>query len=129
MLSIPRPTTTSAEFLRDKIRSIVDDPETAETLSPTDHPIGTKRPCLDTNYYDTFNLPHVRLVDLRKHPIRPITETGIDTADESFEFDVIVFATGFDADDRRDRRRRHRGPRRPHARGEVGRRARRPILA
>ena len=52
-----------------KIRSIVDDPETAETLCPTDHPFGTKRPCLDTNYYETFNLPHVRLVDLRKTPI------------------------------------------------------------
>ena len=56
-----------AEFLRDKIRSIVDDPETAETLCPKDHPFGTKRPCLDTGYYETFNLPHVRLVDLRKH--------------------------------------------------------------
>ena len=62
-----------------------------------DHPFGTKRPCLDTNYFATYNLPHVRLVDLRKHPIRAITETGIDTVDESFEFDAIVFATGFDA--------------------------------
>ena len=59
-----------AEFLRDKIRSIVDDPETAETLCPKDHPFGTKRPCLDTDYYETFNLPHVRLVDLRKHADR-----------------------------------------------------------
>ena len=56
-----------AEFIRDKIRSIVDDPETAEALCPKDHPFGTKRPCLDTGYYETFNLPHVRLVDLRKH--------------------------------------------------------------
>ena len=52
-----------------------DDPETAETLCPKDHPFGTKRPCLDTDYYETFNLPHVRLVDLRKHPIATITET------------------------------------------------------
>ena len=88
---------TLAEFIRNKIRSIVKDPETAEALCPTDHPFGTKRPCLDTNYYETFNLPHVRLVDLRKHPIATITETGIDTSSESFEFDVIVFATGFDA--------------------------------
>ena len=86
-----------AEFIRDKIRSIVDDPETAETLCPKDHPFGTKRPCLDTGYYETFNLPHVRLVDLRKTPINTITETGIDTTDETFEFDAIVYATGFDA--------------------------------
>jgi acetyl esterase/lipase len=53
--------------------------------------------CLDSGYYETFNLPHVRLVDLRKTPITTITETGIDTGNESFEFDAIVFATGFDA--------------------------------
>ncbi len=88
---------TFCEFVRDKIRSIVDDPETAETLCPRDHPFGTKRPCLDSNYYQTFNLAHVRLVDLRKHPISTITETGIETADESFVFDAIVYATGFDA--------------------------------
>ncbi len=86
-----------AEFVRSKIRSIVDDPQTAVDLCPTDHPIGTKRPCLDTNYYATYNLPHVRLVNVRKHPIRQLTEEGIDTADESFTFDAIVFATGFDA--------------------------------
>jgi cation diffusion facilitator CzcD-associated flavoprotein CzcO/acetyl esterase/lipase len=86
-----------AEFFRNKIRSIVDDPQTAAELCPTDHPIGTKRPCLDTNYYATYNLPHVRLVNVRKHPIRQVTETGIDTADESFTVDAIVFATGFDA--------------------------------
>jgi cation diffusion facilitator CzcD-associated flavoprotein CzcO/acetyl esterase/lipase len=88
---------TFCEFVRGKIRSIVSDPETAETLCPTDHPFGTKRPCLDSNYYQTFNLPHVRLVDLRKHPIARITETGIDTVDETFELDAIVYATGFDA--------------------------------
>jgi len=88
---------TVCEFFRDKIRSIVRDPETAETLCPKDHFYGTKRPCLDTNYYETFNLPHVRLVDLRKDPIRTITETGIDTASRSFELDAIVLATGFDA--------------------------------
>ncbi len=86
-----------ADFLRDKIRSIVNDPETAETLCPKDHPFGTKRPCLDTGYYETFNLPHVKLVDLRKTPIKTVTETGIETSDETFEFDVIVYATGFDA--------------------------------
>jgi acetyl esterase/lipase len=86
-----------AEMIREKIRSIVDDPETAEALCPKDHPFGTKRPCLDTGYFETYNLPHVSLVDLRKHPIASVTETGIDTVDQSFEFDVIVYATGFDA--------------------------------
>jgi cation diffusion facilitator CzcD-associated flavoprotein CzcO/acetyl esterase/lipase len=86
-----------AELIREKIRSIVADPDTAEALSPTDHPFGTKRPCLDTGYYATFNQPHVRLVNLRKEPITTITETGIETTEESFEFDVIVYATGFDA--------------------------------
>jgi cation diffusion facilitator CzcD-associated flavoprotein CzcO/acetyl esterase/lipase len=88
---------TVCEFMREKIRSIVRDPETAETLSPRNHFYGTKRPCLDTGYFETFNEPHVRLVDLRKDPIRTITETGIDTASRSFGFDAIVFATGFDA--------------------------------
>ncbi len=88
---------TVCEFLRAKIRSIVHDPETAEALCPKSHFYGTKRPCIDTNYYETYNLPHVRLVDLRKEPIRTITEKGIDTAARSFEFDTIVFATGFDA--------------------------------
>ncbi|MDT0275492.1 flavin-containing monooxygenase [Blastococcus goldschmidtiae] len=86
-----------AEMVREKIRSIVDDPETAEALCPKDHYFGTKRPCLDSGYHATFNMPHVRLVDLRKTPITTITETGIDTATESNEFDVIVYATGFDA--------------------------------
>jgi cation diffusion facilitator CzcD-associated flavoprotein CzcO/acetyl esterase/lipase len=86
-----------AEMIREKIRSIVDDQDTAETLCPTDHPFGTKRPCLDTNYFATFNLPHVRLIDLRKQPITAVTESGIDTVDGSFELDAIVYATGFDA--------------------------------
>ena len=97
VLSNPAANHECAEFFRNKIRSIVDDPETAADLCPTDHPIATKRPCLDTNYYATYNLPHVRLVNVRKHPIRQVTETGIDTADESFALDAIIFATGFDA--------------------------------
>ena len=86
-----------AEFVHNKIRSIVDDPEVAETLCPTDHPIGTKRLCLDDNYYATFNQPHVKLVDLHKEPITTITEDGIDTETESYTFDALVMATGFDA--------------------------------
>ena len=88
---------TLAEFIRNKIRSIVHDPETAEALCPKDYPFGTKRPCLDTGYFETFNSPHVSLVDLRQHPLTTITETGLDTSDASYEFDAIVFATGFDA--------------------------------
>ncbi len=88
---------TLAEFIRDKIRGIVNDPVTADLLCPTNHPFGTKRPCLDDNYFDTYNQPHVTLVDLLNDPIQTITETGIDTASGSHEFDAIVFATGFDA--------------------------------
>ncbi len=86
-----------SEFVRNKIRATVKDPATAEVLCPKDYPIGTKRLCVDTNYYQTFNLDHVRLVDLRKHAISTITETGLDLVDESLVFDAIVFATGFDA--------------------------------
>jgi cation diffusion facilitator CzcD-associated flavoprotein CzcO/acetyl esterase/lipase len=86
-----------AEMIREKIRIIVRDPETAEMLSPKGHYFGTKRPCLDTGYFETYNMPHVRLVDLRKQPIVSITEDGIETAGESFGFDAIVYATGFDA--------------------------------
>jgi cation diffusion facilitator CzcD-associated flavoprotein CzcO/acetyl esterase/lipase len=97
LLATPEANDTLAEFVRNKIRSTVTDPETAEALCPKDYPIMTKRLCVDTNYYDTYNLPHVRLVDLRKQPLATITETGIDIAGESLEFDAIVFATGFDA--------------------------------
>ena len=69
----------------------------AETLCPTDHPLGTKRPCLDTNYYDTFNRDNVTLVDVRKSPIVEITPRGLRTANGEYEFDALVFATGFDA--------------------------------
>jgi len=86
-----------AEFMRMKVRSVVKDPEVAELLSPYKHGYGTKRPCMDTGYFETFNKSHVRLVDLNTSPIRSITETGIDFGKESKEFDVIVYATGFDA--------------------------------
>src|SRR5215469_5814600 len=86
-----------AEMIREKIRSAVNDSEIAEALCPKDHYFGTKRPCLDTGYFETFNLPHVRLIDLRQQPIVSITEDGIQTPDEGFDFDAIVFATGFDA--------------------------------
>ncbi|MGW8556640.1 flavin-containing monooxygenase [Streptomyces tubercidicus] len=88
---------TVAEFVRSKIRSIVTDPETAETLSPRTFPFGTKRPCLDTGYYATYNKPHVGIVDLTRTPITEITPSGIRTSDGEHTVDVIVFATGFDA--------------------------------
>jgi cyclohexanone monooxygenase len=88
---------TAAEFIRNKIRSIVKDPQTAEDLCPHDHPLGTKRPCLDTGYYETFNRENVQLVNLRRTPIVEITATGIRTTDHELTFDAIVFATGFDA--------------------------------
>jgi cation diffusion facilitator CzcD-associated flavoprotein CzcO len=88
---------TAAGFVRGKIRSIVKDPETAELLSARDYPIGTKRPCLDTDYYATYNRSHVHLVNLRKTPIEQITEKGIRTSEQEYGFDAIVYATGFDA--------------------------------
>ncbi|MBS0241548.1 MAG: NAD(P)/FAD-dependent oxidoreductase [Proteobacteria bacterium] len=89
---------TASEFVRNKIRSIVKDKETAEALCPNDHPIGTKRLILDTNYYQTYNLPHVKLANIRKNPIAEITPKGIKLADGTqYELDAIVFATGFDA--------------------------------
>ncbi|WP_407176984.1 flavin-containing monooxygenase [Bradyrhizobium sp. STM 3562] len=86
-----------AELIREKIREIVKDPETAEALTPHDHPFGAKRPCLDTNYYATYNRPNVTLVNLRQEPIERITAGGIKTDKRMFDVDVIVFATGFDA--------------------------------
>lgn len=88
---------TLAAFVRSKIRSIVKDPVTAELLSPNSFPIGTKRPCLATDYYETFNKPHVKLVDLRATPITEITEHGVRTLEQAYSFDALVFATGFDA--------------------------------
>jgi cation diffusion facilitator CzcD-associated flavoprotein CzcO len=86
-----------ANLIREKIRTVVKDPETAEALTPHDHPFGAKRPCLDTNYYATYNRPNVTLVNLRQEPITEITATGITTGKRNFDVDVIVFATGFDA--------------------------------
>ena len=88
---------TAAEFIRSKIREIVIDPETARKLTPTDHPFGSKRALIDTNYFETYNRENVELVDIRHSPIREITPKGIRTEDEEFEVDIIVFATGFDA--------------------------------
>ncbi|ORA55706.1 steroid monooxygenase [Mycolicibacterium chubuense] len=97
VMSDPAANHELAEFFRAKIMATVDDPAVAEKLCPSGYPIGAKRVCLDTDYFTTFNRDNVRLVDLRRDPLRSITETGIDTQHESFPADAIVFATGFDA--------------------------------
>jgi cyclohexanone monooxygenase len=88
---------TAARFFRDKIRAIVRDPAVAETLTPRDYPLGTKRLCVDTDYYATFNRDNVTLVDLRKTPIAAITPRGLRTSEAEYTFDSLVFAIGFDA--------------------------------
>ena len=87
---------TVAGFVRRKIRAAVDDPAVADRLTPT-QVIGCKRMCVDTGYFETFNRPNVRLVDLRETPIEAITPTGVRTAAEDVALDTLVFATGFDA--------------------------------
>ncbi|CAM3549384.1 NAD(P)/FAD-dependent oxidoreductase [Bordetella sputigena] len=86
-----------ASFVREKIRAVVKDPVTAEILTPRDHPIGSRRLCVDTDYYESFNRDNVRLVDARRTPIQEITEQGLRTTDAEYEVDIIAFATGFDA--------------------------------
>ncbi|WP_158744076.1 NAD(P)/FAD-dependent oxidoreductase [Acidisphaera sp. L21] len=88
---------TAADFVREQIRATVRDPAVAQQLLPDDHPIGTKRICMDTGYYEAFNRPTVHLVNLRTAPIEAITPTGIRTASQDYAVDAIVFATGFDA--------------------------------
>lgn len=88
---------TAAEFIRAKIRERVADPRTAELLSPRKYPYGTKRPPLETNYYETFNLDHVDLVDVAAAPITEITARGIRLDNAEYPLDAIIFALGFDA--------------------------------
>lgn len=93
----PEANRVSADFVRSRIRDIVKDPATAEKLIPTDYPIGTKRICVDTDYYETFNRENVTLVDVRAAPIETITAEGVRTADGDYALDALVLATGFDA--------------------------------
>jgi cyclohexanone monooxygenase len=86
----------ASEFVREKIRALVDDPKTAELLCPT-HGIGIKRPPNGSGYYEAFNRSTVDLVDLRSEPIQAITETGIRTSTRDRPYDVIIYALGFDA--------------------------------
>jgi cation diffusion facilitator CzcD-associated flavoprotein CzcO len=88
---------TAAEFFRNKIRSIVQDPAVAAMLAPRGYPLGTKRMCVDTDYYVTFNRDNVTLVDLCKTPIETITPHGLRTSEKKYEVDAVVFAIGYDA--------------------------------
>ena len=87
----------AAEFVRRKIREKIRDPQTAEVLTPRSYPLGTKRPCLDVDYFETFNRPNVRLVDVRRDPIDRFSMAGIVAGGVEYAFDDIVLATGFDA--------------------------------
>jgi cation diffusion facilitator CzcD-associated flavoprotein CzcO len=88
---------TVSEWLRKQIQERVDDPVTAEKLTPRDHAFGTKRVPLEDSYYEAFNRDNVELVDVRLAPIREITPTGLRTEEAEYEFDALIFATGFDA--------------------------------
>ena len=88
---------TAANFVREKIAEIVKDPETAKRLQPNSHPIGTKRICIDTDYFAAFNRPNVTLVDIKTNPIEEITEHAVRAGSKDYEVDALVLATGFDA--------------------------------
>ena len=92
----PEVNTEFSEFLADKIRGRVHDKALAEKLIPTDHGFGMRRPPMETFYFEAFNQPNVRLIDLNETPITSITEAGIETAAGEETFDIIVWATGFD---------------------------------
>jgi len=88
---------TAASFVREKIAEIVSDPETARLLQPDSYPIGTKRICIDSDYFAAFNRPNVTLVDIRSNPIQEILPNAVRTASRDYEIDALVLATGFDA--------------------------------
>ncbi|MXO59761.1 cyclohexanone monooxygenase [Altererythrobacter salegens] len=88
---------TLAEFVRGKIRATVKNPATAELLCPDDHPVGSKRMCIDTGYFETFNRDNVTLVGLKAEPIERISSEGVVTAKQAYPCDALVLATGFDA--------------------------------
>lgn len=93
----PKTNEMVSEFIRDKIREAVEDPDLAEKLVPEDHYYATKRPPLHYGYYEALNRDDVSLCDVRENPIQRITPTGIETTDAEHELDMIIYATGFDA--------------------------------
>jgi cation diffusion facilitator CzcD-associated flavoprotein CzcO len=86
-----------SRFLAKKIRQRVKDPKTAEKLIPRNHGFGTRRVPLETHYFEVYNQPNVTLVVVKETPIECVTEKGIRTSAEEHEFDMIIYATGFDA--------------------------------
>jgi cation diffusion facilitator CzcD-associated flavoprotein CzcO len=86
-----------SDYIAERIRRRVDDPEVAEKLIPKDHGFGVQRVPMETHYFEAFNRPNVHLVDLRETPLERVTEKGLKTTERDYEFDVIVYATGFDA--------------------------------
>jgi cation diffusion facilitator CzcD-associated flavoprotein CzcO len=88
---------TISDFVARKIRQRVKDPKTAEKLIPKNHGFGTRRLPLETFYYEVYNRDNVELVDLTETPIGRITAGGIETSTKKYNFDIIIFATGFDA--------------------------------
>jgi cyclohexanone monooxygenase len=96
LIVLPELNEIAAEFVREKIRAVVDDPDTAELLCPRT-PIGCKRLCVDTHYFEAYNRPHVSLVDISDSSIEKVTATGVWARGEEYECDDIVLATGFDA--------------------------------
>jgi cyclohexanone monooxygenase len=88
---------TAADFVREKIAETVEDRATAKLLQPTSYPIGTKRICIDTDYFETFNRPNVTLVDIKTNPIEEILPHAVRTGGKDYEIDALVLATGFDA--------------------------------
>ncbi len=86
-----------SDYIADRIRQRVDDPAIAEKLIPTDHGFGLQRLPLETNYFEVYNQPNVELVDVTETPIQRMTASGIETSDHSYDLDLIVYATGFDA--------------------------------
>ncbi|HMZ71574.1 MAG TPA: NAD(P)/FAD-dependent oxidoreductase [Pseudomonadales bacterium] len=97
ILMTPEANKTISDFIAKKIRQRVKDPKTAEKLIPTDHGFGTRRVPQETHYYEVYNQPNVELVSLIETPIERITPQGIKTSDREREFDIIIYATGFDA--------------------------------
>jgi len=93
----PKANEAACDLYRRKLRDIVHDPDLAEKLSPRGYPIGCKRQVFDTGYYEAFNRDNVSLVDLHEEPIEEITTAGVRTSAGEYEFDVLIYATGFDA--------------------------------
>lgn len=93
-----RANATAADFIREKISRVVEDPAVRELLTPRDHPFGTKRPVVDDGYFATFNRDNVSLVDIRSDPIERASADGLVlSSGATYDLDVLVFATGFDA--------------------------------